>query len=88
MSDEPHRITQKELKDLGRDLERPKCTAGLLVSRLQQWKLLDNGVKISAFRFPPKHLAQFFQMEGNLLTYSNVDGLVTAPNINHSPEEW
>jgi hypothetical protein len=45
-------------------------------------------MKVSAFRFPEKGLAQFFQTEGNLLAYSNVDGLVTAPSINHSPEEW
>ena len=27
-------------------------------------------------------------MEGNLVAYSDVDGLVTALSINHSPEEW
>jgi len=27
-------------------------------------------------------------MEGNLVAYSDVDGLGTALSINHSPEEW
>jgi len=54
MSDEQHGITQNELNDLGRDLELPKCTAGLLGSRLQQWKLLNDSLKISAFPFAAK----------------------------------
>jgi hypothetical protein len=87
MSDEPQRITQNELNDRGRELELPKCTAGLLGSRLQQWKLLDDSVKVSAFRFGQKDLAQFFKMEGNLVAYSDVDGLVTVLHINHSPEK-
>jgi len=67
MSDEPHTITQNELNDFGRDLELPKCTAGLLGSRLQQWKPFDDSVKVSAFRFRQKDLAQFLKMEGNLV---------------------
>jgi galactose-1-phosphate uridylyltransferase len=43
MSAEPHSITQNDLNDLVRDLE-------LLASRLQQWNLLDDIVKMSAFR--------------------------------------
>jgi hypothetical protein len=27
-------------------------------------------------------------MEGNLVAYSDVDGLVTVLHINHSPEKW
>jgi len=61
MSDEPHRITQNELNDLGRDLELPKCTAGLLGSRVQQWKLLKNSVKVSAFLFHQKRSGSVIQ---------------------------
>jgi hypothetical protein len=37
--------------------------------------------------FPANILAQFFKMEGNLVVYSDVDGLVTALSNNHSSEE-
>jgi len=47
---EPHLITQGELNDLVRDLQLPKSKTELLGSRLQQWNLLDRGVKISVFR--------------------------------------
>jgi hypothetical protein len=78
---EPHRITQNELKDLFRDLE-------LLASRLQQWHILDDNVKVSAFRSRQKRLAQFFKKEGNLVACNDGDGLMAAQNINYKPEEW
>jgi hypothetical protein len=87
MSAEPHRITQNELNNLVRDLKLPKDKAELLASILEQWNLLDENVKPSAFRFRQKRLAQFFKKEGNLVTCKDVDGLMTALNINHKPEE-
>ena len=46
-SPEPHLISQSELDDLVRDLELVKRKAELLGSRLQQWNLLENDVRIS-----------------------------------------
>jgi hypothetical protein len=43
-----HRITQEELNDLIRDLDLSKSK--LLGSRLQQWKLLKENVRISVYR--------------------------------------
>jgi hypothetical protein len=37
-SGSPHRLTQKELNDLVRDLELPKVKAELLASTMKQWK--------------------------------------------------
>jgi hypothetical protein len=50
MTAEPRRITHNELNDLFRDLE-------LLASRLQQCNLLDDNVKVSAFRSRQNRLA-------------------------------
>ncbi|GBM17169.1 hypothetical protein AVEN_47577-1 [Araneus ventricosus] len=47
---QPHLVTQPELNDLVRDLELPKSKSQLLVSRLQQWNLLENSVKVSSYR--------------------------------------
>ena len=51
-----HRITQKKLNDLIRDLDLPKSTAELLVSRLHQWNLLKGNVRSSVYRKRHKDL--------------------------------
>ena len=48
-SNEFHRITQEELNDLIRDLDLPKCKAELLGSRLQEWNLLKENVRMSVY---------------------------------------
>jgi len=53
-SESPHKLTQKELNDLVRDLELPKVKAELLSSRMKQWKYLDEGVKITLSLSPKK----------------------------------
>ena len=45
-----HRITQEELNDLVRDIDLAKSKAELLGSRLQQWNLLKENVRISVYR--------------------------------------
>ena len=51
MSSKPHLISQHELNDLIRDLDLPKNKAELLGSRLQQWNLLDENVKVCKYRY-------------------------------------
>jgi len=56
-----HRITQEELNDLIRDLDLFKSKAELLGSRLQQWNLLKENVRISVYRKRHEGLVQFFK---------------------------
>lgn len=84
----PHKLTQNELNDLVRDLELPKVKAELLASRMKQWKYLDEGVKISLYRYRQKDLEEFFTMEGTLVACKDVDGLFKALNMSHRSDEW
>ena len=44
-----HRITPEDLNDLIRDLDLPKNKTELLGSRVQQWNLLKENVRISVY---------------------------------------
>jgi hypothetical protein len=82
-----HWITQEELNDLFRDLDLPKSKAELLDSRLQQWNIRKENVRISVY---PKRqdLVQFFKMERGLVACTDIDGLMQTSNINHNPLDW
>ena len=47
---EPHWITQEDLNDLARDLYLSKQQSELLASRLKQWNLVQEAVRITSFR--------------------------------------
>ena len=87
-SSEPHLINQAELNDLVRDLSLSKSPAELLASRLQQWNLLSEGTKVSAFRSRSQDLLPYFTAEGSLCYCSDVDGLMQELGIEHRSEEW
>jgi len=77
-SESPHKLTQNELNDLARDLELPKVKVELLASGMKQWKHLDEGVKITLYRYRQKNLEEFFAMKGALVACKDVDGLFKA----------
>jgi hypothetical protein len=83
-----HRITQQELNDLVRDLDLPKSKAELLGSRLQQWNILEENVRISVYRKRHEGLVQFFKMERGLVACNDIDGVMQTLNINHNPLDW
>jgi len=83
-----HRITQEGLNYLIRDLDLPKNKAELLDSRLQQWNLLKENVRISVYRKRHEDLVQFFKMERGLVASTDIDGLMQTLNINHNPLDW
>jgi len=87
-SESPHKLTQNELNDLVRSLELPKVKAELLASRMKQWKYVDEGLKITLYRYRQKILEEFFIVEGILVACKDVDGLFKALNMNHCSDEW
>jgi len=86
--DEPHRLNQRELSDLIRDLDLPKEKSELLGSRLKQWHLLQPGVKITEYRTRQKNLLHFFEKKEHLVACIDVNGLMNSLNITHDPIEW
>jgi hypothetical protein len=62
-------ITQEELNYLIRDLDLPKSKAELLGSRLQQWNLMKQNVRISVYHKKHEVLVQFFKMEWGLFLH-------------------
>jgi hypothetical protein len=51
------------------------------------WNLLDDTVKVIAFRPLQEDFEQFFTTQGELSTCKNVEGLMAAI-IRYKPEEW
>jgi len=83
-----HKITEGELNDLIRDLERPKNEAELLASKLQQWSLLHQSMKVTTFCTRNQEFEQFFKTVGYLTCCKDTDGLMDAMHMRHSPEQW
>ena len=75
---EPHWITQEDLNDLARVLYLSKQQSELLASRLKQWNLVQEDVRITSFRNWNKDLASFIDMENKLCYCTNIPGLFTS----------
>ena len=85
---EPHWITQEDLNGLARDLYLSKQQSELLASRLKQWNLVQEDVRITSFRNRNKDLASFFDMENKLCYCKNIPGLFTSLGLPHNPSDW
>ena len=84
----PHILTQAELNDLVRDLELSKAKAELLGSRLQEWNLLQENVRVTSFCTRHEQFEDYFSKEDDLVFCSDVEGLLNALGIKHDPQEW
>lgn len=78
---------QKEISNLMRLLEMLKNEAKLLSSRLQQWSLLDDTMKVTALRSHQKDSKQFFITKGKIRAFKKVQGLMAAVNFSYNPEQ-
>ena len=83
ISHKAHFISQNELNDLVRDLELPKTNSELLGSRLQQWNLLADGVRISKYRDRQQQLESFYFVDGSPVVCPKVHELMAALKITY-----
>ena len=60
----------------------------ILVSRLKQWNLVQEYVRITCFRNRNKDLASFFGMENKLCYCTYIPGLFTSIGLPHNPSDW
>ena len=82
-------ITQPELNDLVQDLDLPLTKAQLLGSQLQQWNLLEEGVRVSFYRKRQSNIAKYFSVDDDLVYCSNdVCGLMEELQLQHAPEQF
>ena len=84
---EPHWIMQEDLNDLARDLYLSKQQSELLASRLKQWNLVQEDVRITSFRNRNKDFASFLDMENRLCYCTNIPGLFTSLRLPHNPSD-
>ena len=87
-STEPHFPTKQELDDLIRDLVPSKSGAELLTSRLNEWNLLGNDCKSTAYRKRHLHFSVYFDVIEDLCYGKDVEGLFRAVGIDHNPTQW
>ena len=84
----PHWIMQEDLNDLARDLYLSKQQSELLASRLKQWNLVPEDVRVTSFRNQNKDLASFFNIENKLCYCTNIPGLFMSLGLPPNPSDW
>ena len=82
-----HYPNQEELYDLIKNLRLTKSNAELLISRLKEWDLLDESVKVTNQRKRHLHFSRFFTKENMLRYYNDVPGLFETIGIPCNPDE-
>ena len=87
-SSKSHFPTKKELDDLIRDLGLTKSGAELLTSRLNEWNLLGDDCKSTAYRNRHLEFSVYFDVIEDLCYCKDVEGLFSAFGIDHDPTQW
>jgi hypothetical protein len=86
-STEPELFSQRELKDLVRDLGLPKDSAEVLGSRLKSKNLLSPSTSFSWYRNREKEFIPYFSQDGDLVYCSDVFGLMEKLNTEYDVNE-
>ena len=87
-SSEPHFPTKKKLNDLIRDVGLTKSGAELSTSRLNEWNLLGDDCKSTAYRNRHLEISVYFDVIENLCYCKDVEGLFSAVATDHNPTQW
>ena len=87
-SSESHFPTKKKLDDLIRDLSLMKSGAELLTFRLNEWNLLGDDCKSTAYRNRHLEFSVFFVVIEDLCYCKDVEGLFSAVGIDHDSTQW
>ena len=74
----PNFPNQNDMNDLIRDLALTKSNAELLTSRLKQWNLAPEAVKVTDQRKRHLSYAQFFNMSNGICYCTNIEGFFEA----------
>ena len=77
------------MNDLIRDLNLPKQSAEVLVSRLQEKHLFKAGTSVSFYRNREEKLRKYFQSDGQLVYCSDVERLLLAMGLSaYRSNDW
>ena len=87
-SAEPHFPTKQELDDLIRDLSLTKSGAKLLTSTLNEWNLLGDECKSTAYRKRHLEFSVYFDVVEDLCYCKDVEALFRAVGTDHDPTQW
>ena len=84
----PYFPKQHDLNDLIRDLNLTKSGGELITSRLRQWNLLDEDVKVTVQRNRHRQFSNYYTTEAGLCFCNNITGLFNKIGITCDPVEW
>ena len=76
------------MDDLIRDLGLTKSGAELLTSRLNEWNLLGDDCKSTAYRNRHLEFFVYFNVIEDLCYCKDMEGLFSAVGIDHNPTQW
>ena len=87
-SAEPHFPTKQELDDLIHNQGLTQSGAELLTSRLNEWNLLGDDCKSTAYRKRHLEFSVYFDLIEDHCYCKDVEGLFRAVGIDHDPTQW